>query len=249
MPNWASLFYVEIWENLYVGTTHVRICVRGKPRNDDGERHSHEPVTCTWARNGCKPPLCLVTSQLPGSSWAVFQVHIHYCNEGHTRMLVSFLRLKMSLYTWLAMKLHEGLKSSKAFFPIIKYPRTCRKGSFTRRKIQLQKDGRKWKSSGLSFRWRLLCCPSLCQQRSMNRFKPLVVGRGECRECRLDCFLDSWHATDLVESVLRKLVTTHYPGMLKNLRSKTKGVNTLKNVNNEVNFSVGVVDFMANTVE
>ena len=75
----------------------------------------------------------------------------------------------------------------------------------------------KMATSGL---WWLLCRPSLCQQRSMNRFESLVIRGGEGREGSFDCFLDSWNTTDLMESVLGKMVTTHHPWMLKDLKCK-----------------------------
>lgn len=70
-------------------------------------------------------------------------------------------------------------------------------------------------TSGL--RW-LLSRSSLCQQRGINRFESLVIRGGESGEGSFDCFFDSWNTTDLMESVLGKMVTTHHPWMLKDLK-------------------------------
>lgn len=79
----------------------------------------------------------------------------------------------------------------------------------------------------------------------MDWFESFALRGGESRECGLDGFLDSWHATDLMESVLRKLVTTHYPGMLKNLKRTGESIFSHRNttITNTTRLQVAVLLF------
>ena len=62
--------------------------------------------------------------------------------------------------------------------------------SITRTKVSLQKDECVQKTPHRLF-WRLLSRSSLCQQRGMDGFKPLVVRGREGGESCLDSFLNS----------------------------------------------------------
>lgn len=138
---------------------------------------------------------------------------------------MEFPKLYFAHHTWLGLvrdrRARKALVLQTTYLSIARQE-LMKKGSLCNTyKNSITKGRPLEKPSGLSFR-RLLRRSSLCQQRSMNRFEPLVVRGREGGKSGLDCFLDSWHTADLMKSVLRKLVAAHNPRVLKNLKRGTK---------------------------